>query len=123
MTGVVQVVGAPNSGLTTARVNAAATTNSTLVKGSAGQVYGWSFSNASAAAKFVRLFNKATAPTVGTDTPVITIALAAGATTTFTTEIGVIHTLGIGYDITGANGDADATAVAANDVTGAIYYV
>lgn len=123
MAGVVQAVGAPGGGLTTARVNAAATTNATLIKGSAGQVYGWSLSNAAAAARFVRLFNKATAPTVGTDTPVLTIALAAGATVTFSTDIGIIHTLGIGYDITGANGDADATAVTANDVTGAIYYV
>lgn len=121
--GVMQIVGATNSGLLTARVNAAATTNATLVKGSAGQVYGWSLSNASAAAKYVRLFNKATAPTVGTDTPAITIALAAGATVTFSAAAGVAYSLGIGYDITGANGDADATAVAANDVTGAIFYM
>ena len=123
MAGVVQIVGNTTAGLVTARVNAAATTNATLVKGAAGQVYAWSFSNPSAAAKFVRLFNKATAPTVGTDTPVLTIALAAGATVTFSTDVGIAHSLGIGYDITGANGDADATAVAANDVTGAIYYV
>lgn len=121
--GVIQITGAPSAGLTTRRINAAATTNSTLVKALAGQVYAWSFSNPSAAAKFVRLFDKATAPTVGTDTPVLTIALAAGATATFSTEIGIAFALGIGFDITGANGDADATAVAANDVTGALYYV
>lgn len=120
---VVQLVGATNSGLTTRRFNAAATTNATAVKASAGQVYGWSISNAAAAARYVRLFDKATAPTVGTDVPVLTIALAAGATTTFSTEIGITFANGIGFCITGGNGDADTTAVTANDVTGAIYYV
>lgn len=117
------VKGTTTGGLTNFRVNAAASTNATNIKASAGQVYGWCLTNAAASLRYVRLFNKASAPTVGTDTPTQTIALAAsGGQVCQTTDIGIVYAAGIGYDITGANGDSDATAVTANDVTGAIFY-
>src|SRR5690242_4134795 len=48
----------------------AATTNATNIKASAGQVYGYDIYNNNAAVRFVKFYNKATAPTVGTDTPI-----------------------------------------------------
>lgn len=58
----------------------AATTNAAVVKASAGTLYGFVVSNATATATNVKLFNLAVAPTVGTSVPVITIPVPAGAT-------------------------------------------
>lgn len=61
----------------------AVTTASTAVgvmKASAGNLYEITVSNATATAVFVKLYNKATAATVGTDVPIVTINAAAGAT-------------------------------------------
>jgi len=110
-------------GATNFRINAAATTNATNVKASAGQVYGWCLTNAAAALRYVRLFNLATAPTVGTSTPTQTIILAAnGGEVCQSFDFGIVYATGIAFDITGANGDSDATAVTANDVSGALYF-
>lgn len=100
-------------------VSAAATTNSTLVKGSAGRVVKLSAYNASASVKFVKLYNKATAPTVGTDTPVITLALPAGQLVNYDlAPFGLQFATGIGFGLTGAVADADTTALVAGDVVG-----
>jgi len=108
--------------MTVAKILAAATTNATSVKASAGRVFGWQLTNTTAAAKYVRLYNLATAPTVGTSTPVYNIVLPANATVNATFPMGIGHSTGIAYAITNAIADLDATAVAANDVLGAIYY-
>lgn len=104
------------------RVASAATTNATSVKATPGRVYGIALANTSAAAKFVKLYNKASAPTVGTDTPVHTIALAAGQRVDLSWPVGMPFSTGIAYAITGAVADSDTTAVAANDVHGGLLY-
>jgi hypothetical protein len=108
--------------MTVAKILAAATTNATSVKASTGRVFGWQLTNTTAAAKYVRLYNLAAAPTVGTSTPVYNIVLPANATVNATFPMGIGHSTGIAYAITNAIADLDATAVAANDVLGAIYY-
>lgn len=107
---------------TISKVASAATTNATSVKGSAGRVIGWVFCNTSAAFKFVRFYNKATAPVVGTDSPAIIVGVPPNSTIIKTTEGGSGYSLGIAYAITNLVADLDATVVAANDVVGAIYY-
>lgn len=74
--------------------------------------------NASASTKFLKLYNKATAPTVGTDVPVLTLALPVGAFSYNLPPEGVKFPLGIGYGLTGAAPDNDTTALAAADVVG-----
>lgn len=109
-----------SGGLSISRVLSAATTNATSAKGSAGQVYGWVITNTNAAVCYVKLYNKATAPTVGTDTPVMTLAVpgnAAGAgmiAAEFTS--GIAFGTGIGFAITTGAADSDTGAVAANEV-------
>jgi hypothetical protein len=109
---------ATSGGLSSFRLLSAATVNLTSVKGSAGQVYGWTITNASAAMKFVKLYNKATAPVISTDAALIlhTIAIPAGQVTTLAPDQGIAFSAGIGLTVTGGVGDTDATAVAANDV-------
>lgn len=57
-----------------------ASTNAAVVKATAGTLYEITVSNVTATPVFVKLYNKATAPTVGTDVPILTIPAAAGAT-------------------------------------------
>lgn len=115
-------VPAASGGPTKARVMSAASTNATSTKASAGQLYGWYFYNNTASAKFVKFYNKASSPTVGTDTPTETIAIPANGGTNVEFSMGIPYATGIAYAITGAITDADTTAVAANDVTGFFLY-
>lgn len=110
-------------GYTASRVISAATTNATSVKASAGQVYGWVLCNNAASAKFVKLYNRASAPTVGTDTPVMTIAVPANQTVLIEMNNGIKFGTGIALAITGAYADADTTATAAGDVVAHLLYV
>lgn len=58
---------------TNAQYISAATTNATSVKTSAGVINSIILSNNGATGRYFKLYNKASAPTVGTDTPVHTI--------------------------------------------------
>ena len=113
---------ATSGGPSKARVMSAASTNATSTKASAGQIYGWYFYNNTASAKFVKFYNKASSPTVGTDTPTETIAIPSNGGTNIEFSMGVPYATGIAYAITGAIADNDTTAVAANDVTGFFLY-
>lgn len=105
------------------KVASAATTNATSVKGSAGVLVGVSLTNTTAAFKYLRLYSKASAPTVGTDSPELIVGLPPNATTVINYPAGMAFALGIAYAITGAVGDLDATVTAANDVVGGLFYL
>lgn len=113
----VKVQAATAGGSTPFHAISAASTNSTNVKGSAGQIYGLSISNTNAAARFFKLYDKATAPTVGTDTPKRTIQIPANATVICAFPVGLSFASGIGFGATGAMADADATAIGAGDLS------
>lgn len=105
-------------------INSAATTNATSIKASAGTVYGIVASNAGAAAAFVKFYNKASAPTVGTDVPVFTICLNASATLNLDMgALGHRFSTGIALAITNLVADTDTTAVAAAQVKVATAYI
>ena len=115
-----------NTGLTGRNVViSAATTNATLVITAAHQIYGIYLSNNSAAWAYFKLFNKATAPVPGTDTPVEVYGIPpGGAITVSSSDIGDYYSLGIGYAITAAPALLDTTALAAaSTVIGTILYV
>ncbi len=92
------------------------------VKNTAGQVYGWSIFNAAASTRYVKLYNKATAPTVGTDTPVMTIPVAAGTGVSLECAVGIAFSLGIGIGAVTGLADANTTAPTANDVITVLLY-
>lgn len=121
--GTVAPASAATGALTKARVMAAASTNATSVKASAGRLYEIHLCNTSAALKFVKFYNKSSVPTVGTDTPVATYPLAAnGGRIDVVSVQGISFATGLAYAITGAVADTDTTAVAANDVVGELLY-
>lgn len=69
--------GATSGGLLSARV---VTGTTGVIKASAGQLYSLlSVLNGNAAVRYLHLYDKATAPTLSTDTPILTIALAASS--------------------------------------------
>lgn len=112
--------------LTYHKLSSAANTNATSVKGSSGVVYAGHITNLALTTKFVKFYDKATAPTVGTDTPVWTIAIPALISVEIPTIVsiyGMNFANGIAYAITGGASDGDATAVGAGDVLVNLGYV
>lgn len=98
-------------------INSAANTNATLIKATAGTLYNIGASNTGAAAAFIKLYNKATAATVGTDVPVLTLVVPAGGNVDFDLgPMGHRFTTGISLAITNLAADTDTTAVAASQV-------
>ena len=108
---------------TTNHIISAASTNATVVKASAGNINLLTVSNNGAGVAYFKIYQKATAPTVGTDVPLATILLPVNGTVVIPGgPFGWRITTGIGYAITGGAAVADTTAVLANQVTGTINY-
>lgn len=96
--------------------------NGVNVKSSAGQVYGWYLFNNTVSARFLKLYDKGHHPSVGHDTPVMTIPIpaAGGANVNFSTGIAFVN--GIGVAATTGIADNDTGAPAAGDVVVNLIY-
>lgn len=106
-------------GATPYKLISGATTNATSVKASAGQLYSIVAIGTTANIRYLKFYNKASAPTVGTDVPVLTIPIpgntqGAGVAIHFT--VGTTFSTGIAFAITAGVADNDSAAVGANDV-------
>jgi hypothetical protein len=117
-----QAVSATQATGTTARLASAASTNATSVKASAGMLYRITAANTNAAARYLKFYNKASAPTVGTDTPLFTIYLPASGGFSEEFDIPVSFSTGIAYAMTTGVADTDTAAVSLNDIHGLIIY-
>lgn len=104
---------------TTHHLISANTTNATSVKGSAGNVLGGIVCNNGENVAYFKLYNKATAPTVGTDTPIATILIPIKGITHLgnIVPLGFRMSTGIAYAITNGMAVSDTTAVAATQVS------
>ncbi len=103
-------------------LNSLATTNGALILTGTSGLHAFYATNTGATPAFVKLYNKATAPTVGTDVPAMVIPVpsaVAGVPGVATLPIGhngFRFALGLGIAITGAVGDGDTTAIGAGQV-------
>ena len=102
-------------------LSAAASTNATSVKASAGNVFKIVGVNTNAAARYLKFYNKASSPTVGTDTPVATLYLPPTAVNggQFQFDFGsqpLYLGTGVAYALTTAAADADTGALTSGDV-------
>lgn len=103
----------------TSRVmSAAASTNATSAKTSAGRLYSIQGYNAAATVRYLKLYNKSSAPTVGTDTPVKTLALPPGCAFAFDWSNGYSFSAGIAYALTTGSADSDTGSLTSGDILG-----
>jgi len=118
----VTTAGTPLAPATPYFVNSLASTNGALILTGTSGLQALYATNIGATAAFVKLYNKATAPTVGTDVPEMVIPVPAavagvpGAVNISPGFNGYRFPLGLGIAITGAVADSDTTAVAAGQV-------
>lgn len=105
-------------------ISAAASTNTGFLKASAGTVYMITLTNYSASPRYLKLYNKTTAPTIGTDTPVMTIPVLANSMIAipFGTT-GKRFSTGIAYALTGGMAISDTTATNLLDSMVTIDYI
>lgn len=103
-------------------VVAAATTNATVVKASAGRLLGFCLTNNATAVRYVKFHNQTTAPTAGSGVVQTYGIPPNGGTITLSIPGGVAFTTGIGMTIVTGALATDATAVAANDVVGTLHF-
>lgn len=113
----VTTAGTPAVPATPYFVNSAASTNGALILTGTSGLQAFFASNIGASDAFVKLYNKATAPTVGTDVPEMVIKVPATGQVELTPGFnGYRFPLGLGIAITGLAADTDTTAVAAGQV-------
>lgn len=99
------------------RINSAASTNTTLVRAGHCNLLSLAISNSGAAAAFVKLYDKATAPVLASDIPALTIPVpASGLATLPMVRGGHPFKMGLAIAITNLVADNNATAVALNQV-------
>jgi hypothetical protein len=104
------------------RIKAAASTNATSVKSSGGRIFSMELHNGAAYDVFLKLYQKATAPTVGTDVPVHTVRVKAASDYVAIFPWGYPMPTGFAYAITKLYADTDTTVVVADDLYGTISY-
>lgn len=86
------------------------------------QLYGWYIYNNNAATVYLKLYNDSSAPTVGTDTPVMTIPIPSGSAANVEFTNGIAFSSGLGVGATTGVADNDTGAPDANDVVGNFLY-
>ena len=108
---------------TASNLNSSASTNGTVVKGSAGTLYAISASNINAAKRYLKIYNSTTV-TVGTTIPVMTVAIPAdGFVNLNFGSTGHRFTTGICIALTTGATDADTGVVAANEIKVTTTYI
>jgi hypothetical protein len=97
----------------------AASNNATFLKASNGGVYGWSISNTNAAWRYVKLYNKASAPAPATDSALLvrTVGIPPGGVVNYFNMAGSkSYSTGIALATTTGSSDTDNTSVGAGDL-------
>jgi len=98
------------------KINSAGSTNASSLKATAGSVFGFIAHNTAAYAVYVKYYDKASAPTVGTDVPLYTVQIPAGLSFVWAPPIPISHYTGIALAITKLAADTDTTPVLAGDL-------
>lgn len=100
----------------------AASTNAAVIKSTAGTMYEVSVFNPTAATIYAKFYNKATAPTVGTDVPILVVPVAPNALASMDLgAVGKRFSAGIGIATTAGPASTDAVAIAAGAIISATY--
>lgn len=95
---------------------ATASTNATSVTSVPTQLDGVELTNEAAYSVFFKIYDKATAPTVGTDVPIVTIPVAATSTVVDNFDGGLELVNGYAFAMTKLEADTDTTVLVAGDL-------
>lgn len=121
--GDVGLVPSTSGGLTAYSLVSAATANLTAVKAAPGQLYGFAFYNTNPTNfRFVKVYDKATAPNPATDVPVLQIAVPPEGGLNVIGALGTRLANGLAFAVVGGAAQTDATAVGANEVLVNLFY-
>lgn len=94
-----------------------------VIKASAGQLYTATLTNTNAAIRFLQIYNKTTAGTLSTDTPLLTIPLPPNASVMIDfSAIGGAFSTGISWQFTTDDVAIPTTAGASTDIHGFVTY-
>ena len=113
---------ATGGGLTRYSAVSLATTNSTVVKNAAGQIYGWSCGTSSAAGCYVKLIDSPTAVQVSSAVKQIRIRVPASGNVDYSILQGISFSTGIYVFAVAGAADADNTAITANTALINLFY-
>jgi hypothetical protein len=113
----ISLVPVTSGGLTMKHFVAAATDNTAFAKASGGQLYDVDIFNNAGYPVYFKLYNKATAPTCGSDTVVKVVGVQAGTGRTFLSDTGLAFSTGIAYCLVKGIADNDDTSTALSDAT------
>jgi hypothetical protein len=102
---------------------AAASTNADTVKAGPGVMTGYYLVNQATAFRFVKLYNKASNPTVGTDVPRCVYGIPPSSAANMNLDPPVAFETGIAIAVVVGIADSDATAVVANDVAVTLHFM
>jgi len=101
--------------------NVALSSTGVLVKGASTEVYHMHIGNTNASAVFVHFYNKATAPTTGTDVPVMTYLIPSSGVYAEELVDPAWFPLGFGVSCTTGSADNDSTPPGTAIVVNFIY--
>ncbi len=105
------------AGWTTYTMVSAGSTNATSVSTTPTVLHSIVVQNVNAAVRYIKLFDKASAPTVGTDTPVLNIGLQGSATgPSVSIVVNANFTLGLAFALVTGAALLNNSAVTASDV-------
>jgi hypothetical protein len=117
---IITIAGGSGVDLTPYHAVSAASTNATAVSSTARKLGMIACYNNNASPRYLKIFDRASAPTLGTHTPILTLEIpgnstnGAGNNLPLPNPIGLTN--GLAYALTTGNGDADTGAVAAGDI-------
>lgn len=83
---------------------------------------GWVYNANSTSVRYLKLYNKATAPTVGTDAQAFAVPIPPSSIVPLSGVIGINFSLGIGIGATTGPESSNSTAPSANEVHAVILY-
>lgn len=117
----IPILPATSGGLSTYHLVSAGSTNATVVKASAGQLFGWYIQNNNASMRKVTFHNASSTPTAGASV-FFTLKIPGGAAANVLGPYGIAFSTGIAITTTTDLADNGTTAVAASDLDINLFY-
>jgi hypothetical protein len=105
----------PTGAANSVHIVSTASTNASLIKNSGGRVVAWTCGTTATSPRFLKLYNSASAPTVGSTAVARTVMIPASGVAQLEIAVGLAFSSGIGAAITTGLADADTGATVAGD--------